>query len=80
MKKTILILSLIIFMLPLTSYSETANPAAPHEEELIDLNSTNSRLVEIERRLTDLERELRYQRDYARSLEREITDLKRRSS
>lgn len=70
----------MVFLLPLTSFAQTPDPAPLDEKELIGLDSTDSRLKDMERRLTDIERELRYQRDYARSLEREITDLKRRSS
>ena len=61
---------------PATEHRTVSSP-----EKLLNLDSSRaaSRITDLERRVDDLERQMRYQEDHIRTLEREIEDLRRRS-
>lgn len=49
------------------------------DQTLIEMDSTVSRLNQLDRRMSDLERDIRDQRDRVRYIERDVNDLKRRT-
>jgi hypothetical protein len=61
---------------------ETLVPSIkPTDEKLVNLdkNRETGRLYELERRLIDLERQVRFQDDRIRDLDREVEDIRRRA-
>lgn len=83
------IICLIVFVLSLgvmKGYAdETVLPnmpgAAPGQEELLDLKVPNMKaeLEALSRRVADLERQIRFQDEKVRNMDRMIDDLKRRN-
>lgn len=46
--------------------------------QLVSIDSPSNRINQMERRMASLERDMRAQSDYIRSLERDLNDLRRR--
>ena len=55
-------------------------PLEQGQQGLIQLNSSSSRVGQLEQRINELERELRSQKDSLRDLERDVRDLRRRNN
>ena len=46
--------------------------------QLVSMDSSSTRISQLERRLSSMERDMRSQNDYIRGLERDLNDLRRR--
>ena len=88
MKKKFLLLSfLLLASLPMVFAETGSDPAVPESSEkksgdLVNLSDfrSSSRLDDLSRRISDLERDARSQTDRIRNLERTVNDLQRRSN
>lgn len=81
MKK--ILLALVLMMLPaVLVFAEERAPSTRKntDQALIDMDSTVSRLNQLERRLNNMERDIKDQKDRTRYVERDVNDLKRRSN
>ena len=61
-------------------FQEKKNPTANPPEQLVNMEQAadKSRVLDLERRLSDLERNYRFLDDRVRTLDRSLDDLKRR--
>jgi len=65
---------------PVARERQTRVPAASSNEKLVDLDSSRAktRIDDLERRVSQLERDQRFQDERIRNLDREINELRRR--
>lgn len=81
MKKILLIAAFFLVFGTVSAFAQKADSPeslTSEGEKLVTLNSSSGQISQLERRIDSLERQVRDQNNALRSLERDLSDLRRR--